>query len=123
RVGRSFWLCCSSGSGGVLLPPTLERLGGGGLLGGLLAPPLAPADHERVDSPRHLEPSGVGRARLTGDVVGYAGALPRQLLLKGGLEVELGLRGELDLLGERGHRRLAGGLEPVMEVAGADHGL
>ena len=82
-------------------PPALQRFGRGGLLGGLLASALAPCRSPRRRPRRHLEATIVRRARLAGDLVGYAGAFPGQPLLKRGLEVEQGLRGELDLFGER----------------------
>ena len=64
-----------------------------------------------------------GGPASSGDLVGYAGALAGEQLLKRGLEVQQGLGGELDLLGEGRHGRLGGRLEAMVQVAGADHRL
>src|SRR3954449_4836002 len=104
---------------GCFLPlQALQRLGRSRLFRGFLAPALAGADHLGIQPRRALEAPVVRRARLTGHRVGYAGALPRQPLLKRGLEVEHRLEREVDLVGERGHRRLGGRVVGVLEIAG-----
>src|SRR5215211_4387873 len=108
---------------GFLPLQALQCNGGGRLLGRLLASTLALADHLGVQSRRDFEAPIVRWADLADHVVGYAGALPRKLLLKRRLEVEQGLEGELDLVGECGHRGVGRRLEDVMQVARADRRL
>src|SRR5437867_3932737 len=95
RIGR----CSDSSPSACFLPPAaFQRLSRGGLLGGLLAPPLPPSDRLAVADGGDLEAAVVGRARLVEDVVGYVGSLPGEKLLQRRLEVQHGLGRQLDLL-------------------------
>src|SRR5215218_722291 len=105
------------------LPKALQGLFGGRLLGRFLGAARAMPEDLAVDARVHLEHTVMRRTGFTGDLIPYAGSVPCEALLERRLEVQQALGGELDLHRERRQRRRGGRLEPVVQIAGADHRL
>src|SRR5438874_4636595 len=103
--------------------PTLQRLRRCGLLGRLLRAPITATDHLAVDGRVDLETAIVRGSRLVDDGIGHAGAVARQQLLQGGLEVEELVGRDLDLAVEGRDGGLRRRLVAVVEIAGADRRL
>ena len=98
-------------------------MAGGGLLGALLGPSLAPPDLLPARLGHGHEAAGVRRALLLVDAVDHDVARARELLLQVRLEVDRRAQRLLHLVGERRDHRGGHALVAEGEEGGADHGL